>query len=317
MRRLTSGFTLVEVLVALGVVAILMGLLIPAVQSAREASRRLTCANHIKQLMLATHAFESSWQGFPPSTLLFNHDARGRWGTWFSLHCSLLPHLEQNHIYNQINFYQYDTSEANRTARDTRVAVFLCPSDPSPSPGGGGSNSYRGNTGHSEFRVRGDGVRSAIHSGAFIPSEGPLPLSSFRDGLSNTIAFSEKKIGQPGSGYDPSRDWVDLGVPVATTVDQWVATCSTLTPPIRYGTDSGESWIRYGAIFTSFYTSLPPNTPIPDCGGRSFNGNGIFSARGYHPGGVNVGMADGSTRWFASTTNPDLWRALGTRAQGD
>ena len=147
----------------------------------------------------------------------------------------------------------------------------------------------------------------------------PGPRASF-DGLSNTLAFSEKPIGSwPNGNFSAFRDWHDLpGSPVYSTADGWVAACSRKADAGGFHLDAGRSWLIYGAIFTQFYTIVPPNSPIPDCGTEAVaNGLGIFAARSYHPGGVNAALGDGSVRWFSSSIAVPVWRALGTRAGGE
>ena len=133
-----------------------------------------------------------------------------------------------------------------------------------------------------------------------------LPLSAFTDGMSNTVAFSEKRVGSGSSPYNPARDWIGgvmAGGPV--TADDWVALCSSLAPdqaqaavltPVVTGCST-----RPGST-----TSLPrcrPTALFPTAGTGKTTGTGVFAARSYHPGGVNAAMADGSVRWFASSVS--------------
>lgn len=150
-----------------------------------------------------------------------------------------------------------------------------------------------------------------------------LPLAEFVDGMSSTIAFAEKRLGSgPGRPYNPTRDWIDgVGVetPGGMTADDWVMLCSSLDAG-QMGSaqlDAGRYWLLYGARFSTFFASVPPNSAIPDCGNAHINGEGVFAARSYHPGGVNVAMADGSVRWVASSIAVPTWRALGTRDGGE
>jgi prepilin-type processing-associated H-X9-DG protein len=99
--------------------------------------------------------------------------------------------------------------------------------------------------------------------------------------------------------------------------EEFVAICSRLTSAPIPRTDNGRMWLFSGGIYTLFFVSVPPNSPIPDCGTDNLNGRGVFAARSYHPGGVNAAMADGSVRWFASTIDEKTWRALGTRSGGE
>jgi len=325
------GFTVIELLVVIGIIGILVGLLLPAVQSSREAARRALCANNLGQLIRATHSFEASRGGFPPAAfwgrplaLAPKDDMVGI----FSLHCLLLPFLEQQNIYNNINFNLMSGSFVwldayQRTAATQTINTFLCPSDPYTRSKPFGANSYRACTGLGEMSKLADGVYLPINDGAFAPIDDGnsrvLPLSSFRDGLSNTLAFSEKPVGSGINGsYQPFRDWVLRGWNGGLlTADQWIDACSRIVPDDTQ-LDAGGSWMIPGAIQSHFFASAPPDTLVPDCGSTAFNlGVGIFAARSYHPGGVNAAMADGSVRWFTSGTNIKTWRSLGTRAGGE
>lgn len=303
------GLTLIELLVVLGIVSVVMGLVLPAVFSAHRSALRLHCGNNLRQLGLALHSYEAAWRAFPPESSTGIVPVR-RLGRTISVQTLLLPYLDQSILYQNINFslagMTIDTIDpGNSTISRWRVATFLCPSDPSAEAG---CNSYRANIGL--CRSCDDPL-----AGAF--TYGPGDLSQFRDGLSHTLAFSEKPISRPGGPYSPFTDWLNLGDPVQLHTDaQWVQLCSRQTDPTRAVNDAGRSWLLSGAIYTQFFMSTPPNSQVPDCGTRNIHGSGVFAARSYHPGGVQGAMADGSVRWFASTIELNAWRALGTRAGG-
>jgi prepilin-type processing-associated H-X9-DG protein/prepilin-type N-terminal cleavage/methylation domain-containing protein len=327
-RTTRFGVTLIELLVVVGIVSMLMALLLPAVQASREAARRSRCANNLGQLIRATHSFVATYGGFPPAAfwgrpLVASDHTIGI----YSLQCRLLPFLEQGDLYNGINFslptgdplglVQYHSTAAFRF-----IDVFLCPSDPSRDSALA-PNSYRGCTGLGEMKKLPSGGYSLINEGAFAPIDDDgtfkrtLPLSQFQDGLSNTLAFSEKPIGSSamGSTYSAFRDWSYLGFSdIRLSADQWAEACSHLES-IEPRLDAGASWMMPGAIYTHFYASVPPNSLVPDCGTPAFNyGLGIYAARSYHPGGVNAAMADGSVRWVSSGVQAATWRGMGTRA---
>ena len=335
MRHVTNrsrhAFSLIELLVVIGVIAILAGLLLPAVQSAREAARRAQCANNLKQFGLAIHNFEAAEGGFPAAPLLRGGSDDLGSNCLTSVAFLLLPHLEHRELYDAVNcdvhmidYQTYTFPPENVTAATTTVGTFLCPSDPEAVAMPFGCLSYRANTGHCEFQrsTAAPPSRSGfdlVYPGAFVPSVGVLPLSSFRDGLSNTIAFSEKKVGDgDDTRFDPTRDWID-GVLLNAPIDAggWMARCARQTNRRSARSDGGRGWLLYGARFSDFFTSAPPNSVVPDCGTGHYNGSGLFVARSDHPGGVNVGMADGSVRWVASTIAVGTWRALGTRNGGE
>jgi prepilin-type N-terminal cleavage/methylation domain-containing protein/prepilin-type processing-associated H-X9-DG protein len=325
------GFTLVELFVVIGIIGILIGLIFPAVQAAREAARRAQCVKNLTQLILASHSFETANGGFPLSQyidpLMLPRVPGPVVAGVFSLHSRLLPFLEQGNLYDSINFdsptggFPEGGEIFHPTVAAISVGAFLCPSDPnSRGTRPLAPNSYRASAGFYEMVREPDGLLHTRFEGAFVPIfdlRQVLPLSTFTDGLSNTLAFSEKPIGSGSGGtYNPFRDFLRHDDQTTYTPDQWVAMCTRLSehePSLK----AGASWLYAGAIYTQFFASAPPNTPIPDCGGWRDFGFGLFSARSDHPGGVNAAMADGSVRWFSSSTSMATWRSLATRARGE
>lgn len=310
------GMTLIELLVVVAVIAILTGLLLPAVQSAREASRRLGCSNGLRQIALAAHAYADAWNGFPPGT--WGKKIAPYRGNQFSLYSRILPYLELNALHSQINFDVHgvtfrDMPPENVTARDARIEVLLCPSDPGAAGGTGfvGAASHRINWGACS------GCES-VRSGPFA-FNAVVRFAQVTDGLSNTLAFSEKPIGSGGEIGSPFRDWSqNPDIRMRSSPDECRAFCAAARPDAGdWKTDAGATWLFAGARYTGFFVAGPPNDTIPDCGSGSLMGTGLFSARSYHPGGVNAAMADGSARWFQSSTSLAVWRALGTRAGGE
>jgi prepilin-type N-terminal cleavage/methylation domain-containing protein/prepilin-type processing-associated H-X9-DG protein len=327
--RPRAGMTLIELLVALGIIGILIGLLLPAVQAAREAARRARCAHNLKQIALAVHSFATARGGLPPSQSYSDSiDPDFRTMGSFSTQCHILPYLEQNALYNQINFdrpcnWPLYIARYHGTVASRVLDVYLCPSDPGPAPTSFAPNSYRANVGVQQevlvgYHPRGPIVRG-LQQGPFVAKRlgDSLPLAAVRDGTSNTLAFSEKPIGTPLEGsYSPFRDWV-AAPELVFAPDDWMRVCSGLPNVADAQLGAGLSWMLPGTIYTHFVASAPPNTRIPDCGHWSNHGVGIFAARSYHPGGVNAAMLDGSVRWFGSGTDTRVWRSLGTRAGGE
>ncbi|HEU5115866.1 MAG TPA: DUF1559 domain-containing protein [Isosphaeraceae bacterium] len=318
-----SGMTLVELLVCLGIITLLMALLLPAVQAAREAARAATCRQRLGQLALATQNFEQSMGYFPPYSYVILYDSQNNPRTkvgMYSVQVMLLPYLEQTSLYNAINLDTLRSipSWTNSTAAARTVSVFLCPSDPYINFAPTGNVSFRANQGPGVYEGR------LGFGGAF--DTRPLPIAAFTDGLSNTLAFSEKPVGtdQPTGPFSTFRDSFLVpidGSPNNPTTDWWVATCRAGGSPEQYKSAarirSGRCWMPAGAFSTAFFTSTPPNSSIPDCGYTVSYGEGLFTARSYHPGGVNAALCDGSVRWFASGTNSRVWQALGSRAKGE
>lgn len=146
-----KGFTLVEFCVILGIIAILIGLLLPAVQAAREAARRACCIGNLRQIGIALHDYSATYEGFPPGSLgylLKNTISGGNAAFYPSLHISLLPYIEQQSLFHDINFQipmleLKDLDSCNKTASRMSVEIYLCPSDPNTMTSDHGGNSYR------------------------------------------------------------------------------------------------------------------------------------------------------------------------------
>jgi len=327
-NRHDHGFSIVELLVVIGILGVLAGLTIPAVQAAREASRRAQCKSNLRQLVLATQAFESAEGGLPTSQFWGRPFNASHPDKIFSLHCLLLPYLEQGNLYNDMNFsLPSGTIETlllfHRTAATHRLSVFMCPAEVHYQIDPLAPVSYRACTGNGEMKKR-NGLIYTLDDGLFValdsirePTE-VLPLSAVHDGLSNTLAFSEKPVGSGRqSRYHPFRDYsLHPKGGNMLSADDWISACAELSNGATQR-DAGSSWMLPGAISTHFFASAPPNSRIGDCGVQTDFGTGLFAARSYHPGGVNAALGDGSVRWFSSGTDVRLWRGLATRSGGE
>ncbi len=327
------GLTLVELLVVLGIFGMLIGLLLPAVQAARESARRSTCANNLGQLTLATLSFEVVNRGFPSAMNAGRpFPINDRLTNFYSVQCVILPFLEQAIVFNSINFYlpSYDPAglqQYHLTVASQSIGLFLCPSDPRGRSSSLARNSYRACVGLPDSTITNRGTYRQIYNGLFVPSysiqnglfvDSVLPSAAITDGLSNTLAYSEKPIGSTSLVEgSPFRDWYYQGIDNASlNSGLWRVACSRLVEP-QLQLNAGSTWMLPGAIYTQFYAADSPNSSVPDCGNASSMGFGMFTARSFHPAGVNASMADGSVRWFSSTTQLKLWQDLGTRAGGE
>lgn len=323
------GFTLVELLAVIGVIGVLVSLSLPAVQAAREAANRIRCANNLKQIGIALQSYETVWAVFPPSEL--SYDLNGFSGgstleVHRSVHSGLLAHIEQSPLYDALNvaapcslLVGFDRFPANLTVARTKVATYLCPADGQSEQTPFGATNYRACSGTCGFC---QGIDS---DGAF--NFTGTRLAEFRDGLSQTLAFSERLVGSGASQrFRPERDWIlnrpsiANSDPSALSTKDWLAFCGSLRRSVnedRFKFDSGHTWLWASTRYTEFFTIVPPNSSIPDCGGLWLQGYGVFGARSAHSGGVNALLADGSARFYANGINLQFWRALGTRGGGE
>jgi prepilin-type N-terminal cleavage/methylation domain-containing protein/prepilin-type processing-associated H-X9-DG protein len=329
-RRPRRGFTLIEVLVVIAIIALLVGLLLPAVQAAREAARRLRCTNHLKQIGLALHGYHEAVGSLPPGYDMYN-----TWCEW-SPSTMLLPHLEQRRLFNAINFDVPapgdPVSPVNATVITAVVDVFLCPSDPDRLSNRQGHVNYCANWGSRPLRY------APIPDGPFGGHpEQPSQTPSFRDitdGLSQTAAYSERVKGLgDGSRLDMAMDR-DSSSPSAMLL-VLTATSDVASSPAGYFTackalDSrttavgpfgapGGFWHQILNGNVCYTHVLPPNASSCAYGwnGDDHHPMGALTATSRHPGIVNVLFADGSTHAVKETIAISVWWALGTRAGGE
>jgi prepilin-type N-terminal cleavage/methylation domain-containing protein/prepilin-type processing-associated H-X9-DG protein len=299
-----SAFTLVELLVVIAIIGVLVALLLPAVQAAREAGRRASCTNNLKQIGLAMQNYHSTFNTFPV--------ARNPWPLVHSSLSRLLPFCEQANVQNLINYTVPLSDPANVNASQQVITLLVCPSDGAsgrvPNLPDAGSN-YVANNGSGTIGfgliASGDGVFNQVNNG----------FRSLLDGSSNTVAFSESLIGNgiASTGTPPQNPRLEV-LEVPGGGDTTPAACNAGSG--AWSGKRGGKWIdgHYGnTLYNHYYT---PNPPQWDCGNGSHN-KGLSTARSYHPGGVNVLLCDGSVRFVPNTIDLVTWRSLSTRAGGE
>jgi prepilin-type N-terminal cleavage/methylation domain-containing protein/prepilin-type processing-associated H-X9-DG protein len=303
-RARKAGFTLIELLVVIAIIAILIGLLLPAVQKVREAANRMSCTNNLKQIGIALHNYHSAYNHFPP----------GSTTEGFTATSQLLPYMEQNNIYNQINFTVSATNVANSGPTATAIKTLLCPSDAIFPPQGYGGNNYFANYGSEPHFFQ----NSTIANGVFALRDTPcLSVLVITDGTSNTAAFAELKKGDFNNAIYSPPDWLNassLGAP--TTADQAYALCQGInTANLSYQWYSaGGEWLNDSNTGTAYTHVGLPNSI--NCG---FPSNLRFdvNASSYHIGGINLLFCDGSVNFITNAIDLPTWRALGTREGGE
>jgi len=332
--RLTArrGFTLIELLVVIAIIGILVSLLLPAVQQAREAARRTQCKNSLKQLGLALHNYHDAHNMFPPSgSISLLTTSQQPW----SAQAAMLPFLDGGTIYSQINFSRGYHDPVNTSAYPpfgpaaTRIPVLLCPSEVNPRARLNASTnapehfplSYALNMGR--YLIY-DPVARTRGTGAFGPNAN-FSTADFRDGTSNTLGLSEVKA------YTP-RFHDTTPVPAEPASPQAVS--SGYTGGGQWSALNGHTeWVCGRAIHTGFTTLFGPNTVIPHVeGGIAYDIDisssregtsqtnatyGIIPSRSYHVGIVQSLLMDGSVRSVSNSIDSRVWQGLGTRAGGE
>ncbi len=309
------------------IVAVLVGLLLPAVQKVRAAAARIRCTNNLKQLGLATHGYHDSNARLPPGA------AAGP--TFASVHVFLLPHIEQDARYNKLQQMSNVGVAANYAVRIHDVAVYICPSDPSaglfpdasPPPGvtpePTGRCNYFANAGaHGWWKDQSGSIVKPSHLAGVFGNDSRVQFAEITDGLSTTALFAEIKRG--AFPTNDRRDVVQVPASLWNTAGTTPATNpNNATPPAACNTAAngfnlvGLQYYR-GTSVASLYThTLPPNAAGRDCAVFPVFDQFHLAARSHHPGGVNVLFADGSVRLVTDTVQSPVWRALGTRSGGE
>ena len=324
-----GGFTLIELLVVIAIIGTLVGLLLPAVQSARETGRRSSCQNNLRQLGVALHSYETAKRRYPPSRC-WNGDPASSALEW-SAQSRLLPFIEEIAVGAEIaknidNSYDTATlSDGSTLISSLRIATLLCPAEANDKPRIDGDErhyplNYGVNMG-TWFVF--DPATGGGGDGAF-QVNGRLKPVNFGDGLSKTLAFAEIKA------YTPYlRD---------------AGTASGTNPPASPASIDGfggeqkpeeghTEWVDGKTHESGFTATFPPNTRVPiTIDGAQKDGDwtnrregtstsirtfAAVTSRSYHVGVVNTGLMDGSVRSVSSDIDVATWRALATRAAGD
>jgi prepilin-type N-terminal cleavage/methylation domain-containing protein/prepilin-type processing-associated H-X9-DG protein len=358
------AFTLVELLVVIAIIGVLVALLLPAVQMAREAARRTECNNNLKQIVLAQHNYHDTFKTFPMAT--GGTDGTADWTREaFSDKVAMTPFLELTNIKDNMNprDYPFDPGwygGSNVAALSGRLPVFNCPSQPNTLFDGRGNHTYAVNSGTSHYPAHEPTANNPGGAAAFPvtgtnavgqqggggngisyyriggirglnwgrENEAKVTMSSISDGTSNTASYSEFVIQNPAKTNPNDRKaWREQVYHWQGSVDRATSTADArnrcLAETRFAGTDRMNfrgrswSWSFLGVGATYAHITLPNEKSCLGGAENDWTGHTAQAAGSAHPGGVNVGLADGSIRFVAETVDKNIWWAIGTRNGGE
>jgi prepilin-type N-terminal cleavage/methylation domain-containing protein/prepilin-type processing-associated H-X9-DG protein len=329
--RIRCAFTLIELLVVIAIIAVLIGLLLPAVQKVREAAARSSCQNNLKQLGLALHNYDGGRGSLPPA---FRGDGSpiAYFSSW-SVLAELNPYLEQTNIYNAMDLTRqtydppaYNISAPNQFAVQQVVKLFLCPSDKMQpvTTGTAYGVPVLGPTNYAFCNGTGtNGGSPWTADGVFIAKQ-RFRVTDIPDGTSNTAFGSESTLGdgtESATGAAPALPDVVYAYLGGALLSDTACAAATQWNVQRL---RGFMWASGEIRCASYNHYLTPNSKTSDCvtfdltpGPTLYTANGWRAARSRHAGGVNLLLADGSVRLVVDAVDPATWRALATRSGGE
>ena len=331
-RKRSSGFTLVELLVVIAIIGILIGMLLPAVQQVREAARRVSCGNNLRQMAIATLNYESAHQKFPASWKVAG-DFTSSGAVGWSVQAQILPFLEQGNLFKEIDFNNGYNSQPliniggkSQRLQSVRIPTYLCASEvndtvrlangePEHYPLSYGANAGTWFVFDPASRRTGQGT---------LVTNRQMSTASISDGTSNTLFYGEVKA------YTPYFRNAGITGEISMPVDaDGVAGLGG-----QFKSNSGHTeWVDGRVHQTGFTATFAPNTVVPFIDGdveydvdwnnqqegKSLTAStyAAVTSRSYHPGGVNTARTDGSVHFATSSTDIAAWQALATRDGGE
>jgi len=306
-RRTRSAFTLIELLVVIAIIAILIGLLLPAVQKVREAAARMKCINNLKQIGLAVHNYHDSRNAFPSGGLAPSVTA----GSQFSALAQILPYMEQDNVYRLIDLTVPPQNANNDVARNTILTGFRCPSDKeNPTPATGAATNYLANTGTNPFFV----IPGPSNFNGMFYVNATTRTADVTDGLSNTAIFSERMLTDGSNAVVSKIEDVFFSPANPATADDAVTICAAVdisNLANQFPLFMGSPWMHHQHRYQ--HISAPNSRSC----GFFVVGKSTMPASSRHTGGVNTGLGDGSVRFVRDTIDATTWRAIGTRSGGE
>jgi len=325
------GFTLIELLVVIAIIGVLIALLLPAVQSAREAARRAQCVNNLKQIGIALHNYHDLHKTFPIGTDTYNivvsnppNTCGGDWvARGHSMFTALLPHMEQGPVYNAINFtfpagtsgrapvYGVVPGMLQSTALLNRINTYICPSEnsqqrPYQIPGESSVpyswSSYAGVAGTYDIYRWWYGCPREIEPNGMFGKQYAYTIAENTDGSSQTIYVGETSRFK--NAGDPERIF-----------NEWTRT-------LWFGYDTNRTRVQGTALCMAkinapLIDDVPSNDPFLDFQNPAYRNMGQFGFRSNHPGGANFLFGDGSVRFLKETIANTTYQNISTKAGGE
>lgn len=332
MNKRRFAFTLVELLVVIAIIGILIALLLPAVQMAREAARRMSCTNNLKQIGLGLHNYEGVNKQYPPSFEIQRGTVlSGNNGSW-SIHGRILPFLEQENAYDRVDLNIAWDAQIATGVPTMRVATYMCPSeayDQMRLNSDGSDKTYPQTYGFNMGTwLIYDPTGARQSDGVFYVNSKTKP-GSITDGLSNTLGAAEVKAF---TSYIRNTNDPGPTPPSSPAFFGGMSGQNKLGPEKNSNTGHTE-WCDGRVHHSGITTLFPPNTVVPyTSNGQTYDIDfnsvqegrsgtdatyAAITARSFHPTVVNVVFMDGSTRAISETVSQAVWRQLGTRSGGE